>query len=83
MAVQRLLLVTSLDLRSGYWQVELDPATADKIGFQTHDGGTFSVDSHLDCVGGPLFQARHDEDSKGLNGFSCFGLLGRHLCAGS
>jgi hypothetical protein len=39
MAVQRPLYVSSIDLRSGYWQCELDPATADKTGFQTHDGG--------------------------------------------
>jgi hypothetical protein len=28
----------SLDLRSGYWQVELDPQTADRTGFMTDEG---------------------------------------------
>jgi hypothetical protein len=27
-----------LELRSGYWQVALDPETADRTGFQTHEG---------------------------------------------
>jgi hypothetical protein len=32
------LLFTALDLRSGYQQVLLDPATAHKTGFRTHEG---------------------------------------------
>lgn len=37
-AEQPAVYVISLDLRSGYWQAELDPATADWIQFQTHEG---------------------------------------------
>ena len=37
-ADQRPTLWTSLDLRSGYWHVALDPETADRTGFQTHEG---------------------------------------------
>jgi hypothetical protein len=37
-AEQRPQYWSSLDLRSGYWQTELDPATADRTGFQTHEG---------------------------------------------
>src|SRR5664279_98515 len=35
---QRPTLWCSLDLRSGYWQTSLDPATADRTGFQTPEG---------------------------------------------
>jgi Reverse transcriptase (RNA-dependent DNA polymerase)/RNase H-like domain found in reverse transcriptase len=37
-ADQKPTLWTSLDLRSGYWHTGLDPETADRTGFQTHDG---------------------------------------------
>ena len=30
-------LWSALDLKSGYWQVALDPETAEKTGFQTHE----------------------------------------------
>ena len=38
MSDQRPTLWSSIDLRSGYWQVELDPATKDRTGFQTSEG---------------------------------------------
>ena len=35
---ERPVLWTSIDLRSGYWQTKLDPATADRTAFQTEAG---------------------------------------------
>jgi hypothetical protein len=37
-SAQKVVYWSSLDLRSGYWQTELDPDTADRTGFQTHEG---------------------------------------------
>src|SRR5208282_5247108 len=37
-AVQKPMLWTSIDLRSGYWQTCLDPETADRTGFTTQEG---------------------------------------------
>ena len=41
-AEQKPVYWTSLDLRSGYWQAELDPITADRTGFQVTDLGNFA-----------------------------------------
>jgi hypothetical protein len=37
-SAQKVVYWSSLDLRSGYWQTELDPEPADRTGFQTHEG---------------------------------------------
>jgi hypothetical protein len=37
-SAQKVMYWSSLDLRSGYWQTELDPDTAKRTGFQTHEG---------------------------------------------
>ena len=38
MADQRPIYFTSLDLKAGYWQVPLDPATSDRTAFKTSSG---------------------------------------------
>jgi hypothetical protein len=57
-AEQRPALWTSLDLRSGYWQVALDPETADRTGFQTHEGNFSFRRLPFGLCGAPqMFQA--------------------------
>jgi len=38
LAEQQPTLFSTLDLKSGYWQAKLDPATADRSAFYTADG---------------------------------------------
>ena len=64
---QKPTLWSSVDLRSGYWQAELDPETAHKTGFQTHEGGwCFKRLAMGLCGGVQFFQMLMQKCLKGL-----------------
>lgn len=62
------VLWSSLDLRSGYWQTRLDPDTADRTGFQTHDGNfVFKRTPFGLCGAVQFFQQTMHKVMKGLS----------------
>ncbi|HSN22734.1 MAG TPA: reverse transcriptase family protein, partial [Methylomicrobium sp.] len=72
-AEQRPVYWTSLDLRSGYWQAELDPLTADRTGFQVTDLGNFAF-RRLPfglCGGVQHFQMLMQKVLRGLSPAKC------------
>ena len=53
-AESKCTLWSSLDLHSGYWQVPLDPETAEKTGFQTHEGAFVFKRMPFGLTGAPI-----------------------------
>ena len=53
-AESKCTLWSSLDLHSGYWQVPLDPETAEKTGFQTHEGAFAFKRMPFGLTGAPI-----------------------------
>jgi len=64
---QKPTLWSSLDLRSGYWQAELDEETSFKTGFQTHDANWCFRRIPMGLSGAPpFFQMLMQKCLKGL-----------------
>jgi hypothetical protein len=66
-SAQKVVLWSSLDLRSGYWQTKLDLEPAHRTGFQTHEGNfTFKRTPFGLCGAVQIFQMVMQKVLRGL-----------------
>ena len=71
-AQQRPKLVASIDLKSGYWQVEMDRQLAENTAFSTHEGTFIFNRLPFGLTGAPvLFQRLMDKVLRALTPSTC------------
>ena len=75
-AEQHPTLWTSLDLKSGYWQTRLDPATADRTAFEAGGELAVSESSLWADKWPPLFSADYHQSFTRINAKDYHGLYG-------
>ena len=77
-------LFASIDLKCGYWQVEMDPLSAEETAFSTHEGTFMFKRLAFGLTGAPImFQRLMDKVLRGLTPSTCLVYLDDVLVMGS